>query len=164
MGRPKITLLADAVEYVRRAVSSRRTVKCPCCSKRCHADRRRFNRDMAKVLVLMCKYREKYPADEWIHVTRLLNKLGVKTGRDWPRLKYWGLIEECPNSVRGRRGFWRVTRSGVAFAKGQTQVQQVKYTFNDGVVEIDTAESRVMIDIHTALSGFSFTEDDLWAL
>jgi hypothetical protein len=91
-------------------------VRCPCCGQLAKLYRRKLTSAMVKSLVAM--YRR--AGVEFVHVPTIDTGDPTRRGGDAAKLRFWNLIEEMPEARPdgGRAGWWRVTRSGVAFLTG----------------------------------------------
>jgi hypothetical protein len=168
--------IVEAIHYVMSNL--RKGTHCPVCGKWCHADNRRFHKDMGVALVLIKLFFDKYRSSDWCHVEnwlqqvskmrapgidndtmeRFVGRLKSQRMREWSRLKHWDLLERRPvNPDEVVRGYWRITRLGVDFVNGRLRVPVRKWIFKDSVVDV----SEELVSIHEILSGPGFTLEDL---
>ena len=131
---------------------------CPTCGRRVVSDARGINQTMAQCLITICRAwcheaeltfgtvgtdLSRWPQDgPWIRTDKAgpnLQPFGINnhdTGRDWPQLKYHGMLEERPKDEDDSDAFkgsahWRPTRHGMLFAEGRISVPSKLTTFND---------------------------------
>jgi hypothetical protein len=86
---------------------------CPCCTQFAKVYKRRIHASMAATLIRM--YRA-VPPEQFMYLPDIPQK-----ARDCTFLRYWDLIAE-ESVVRpdgGRAGWWRVTREGHLFVRGE---------------------------------------------
>lgn len=123
------TTLQEAKVWLRARFSKGAT--CPCCNQFVKLYRRPFNKSMAFVLLLMARYYRRIEVKEsdWLHVPSYINEVVASNPRrsaavrgDWAKLKFWGLIEEKPETRDDgspRVGYWRMTPVGRQFVARQ---------------------------------------------
>lgn len=114
--------LRELRDYIRERWRESDGVECPCCSQRVKLYRRTINRGQAEMLVALATETvrrrvqlEHYP---WIHVEHEIIETGKGPARcrDWPLLRFWGLIEpKAGDDAETRRnpGMWRLTPAGL---------------------------------------------------
>jgi len=98
--------LAEARDQLRDLVDEGAT--CPCCRQYARVYRRKIHATMARTL---CRVYRAAPSGEWVHLPSLA---GYQVN-DFPKLRYWGLVEEEIELRRddgGRAGYWRITPQG----------------------------------------------------
>lgn len=131
---------------------------CPCCNQFVKLYKRSFNYSMAVVLLLMERYyrRVGVSAEEWLHVPSYITEavayhprgaVAIRGG-DWAKMKYWGLIEEKPETRDDgspRAGFWRMTPLGRQFATRATTVPSHVYVYNGELFQ-KIVEDQITID------------------
>jgi hypothetical protein len=108
--------LEEAREYVDAALDLRSGVDCPCCDRPVKVRKRKINSTMAKALVSL------YNAggeDRFIHCPSLPGDT-----HEVSQLEWWGLVTESDDTREdgGRAGYWKLTRRGVRFVKGEISV------------------------------------------
>ena len=112
-------------------------VTCPCCGQYAKRYKRKLNSSMAAALCWMwtqsgyawCDVPSQAPA--W-----------VLKAREYPKLAWWGLIEEKPKEEgqKGRTsGLWRVTQLGADFARSCVSVPRYAFVYNGTVEDFTTA-------------------------
>jgi hypothetical protein len=132
--------LEDAKKWLR--VRFGKGATCPCCNQFVKLYRRPLNKSMAYVLLLIARYyrRVGVKTDEWLHVPSYLAETAVGNPRraaairgDWAKLKFWGLIEEKPETRADgspRIGYWRMTQLGRQFVDREVKVSSHVYIYN----------------------------------
>lgn len=112
-------------------------VECPCCTQFVKQYHRKITSSMAYGLVLIYRYFETHPEEQYVHISDYLNGLdlpgAIRNTGDITKLKYWGLIEEKPemrDDGSKHAGYWSITELGRQFAKGETTVQSHAKIFN----------------------------------
>lgn len=123
-------------------------VECPCCHQWVRLYKRKLTSSMVKALKLM------YDAPRgWMHVERYLKEqpIGPSVRGDFPKLRYWGLIEpkpadnpKFPDAVEP--GYYRITDKGIAFVNGAVRVFERVKIYNDKFYGFEGKE----IDYNTA--------------
>ena len=111
--------------------------RCPCCDQYAKRYRRKLNSSMAAALCWMWTHAR----DAWIEVPTAAPAWILKA-REYPKLAWWGLIEEQPRAdgSSGRTsGVWRVTQKGADFVRGGRPVARYAFVYN-GTVEDFTTE------------------------
>lgn len=128
--------------------------KCPCCTQLAKVYRRRVTSGMAQALIIMWQLR----GTDWFYLPDIAHKW---QGRDEANLRHFGLIEEAGDRRPdgGRKGWWRVTREGEAFVKGEITIPKYARIYDGRHLGFDGAET---ISIRDAL-GARFNYDDLMA-
>lgn len=109
--------VADARLALLEAVRAGRSVDCPCCDRLARIYKRSFYAVMGKFLCDLARLTFEKES-EWIHVDSLNPKNG-----NYAFLVHWGFAEprDKRNEVANALGYWRITPSGLAFAKGSTR-------------------------------------------
>lgn len=94
----------------------REGVQCPVCDQRAQIYRRKINGQMVRSLVQMFRAGA---ADDFLHMPTVIGKQA-----DEAKLAHWGLLEEekVLRPDGGRAGWWRVTKDGVSFIRGDLRV------------------------------------------
>ena len=99
---------------VRRAVAKRLSeggaVKCPCCRRTARMRVGHISASMARSVLKAYQAGPREPFQCRTVDARDQNG-------DYAKLRYWGLIERA-----GRKGWWRLTPLGRAFARGEAEV------------------------------------------
>lgn len=111
--------LQDARDFVRTRKSE--GVECPCCERYTKTYRRKLNAGMCSALIDIYKLTKTHrPKGSWWHCQEL-DKAGISTSREYSKLRFWDLVEPHPR----KRGYWRITRQGVAFVKSNVKMQSI---------------------------------------
>jgi hypothetical protein len=148
--------LEDAKKWLRERFG--KGAPCPCCGQLVKLYRRPLNYSMAVVLLLMERYyrRVGVSEQEWLHVPTYITEavayhprgaVAIRGG-DWAKMKYWGLIEEKPETRDDgspRAGYWRMTPLGRQFATRQAKVASHVYIYNGEPMQ-KTADELITID------------------
>ena len=144
--------LTDAAAHVRSNLDE--GVSCPCCGQFAKRYRRKLNSSMAASLCWMWGHAR----DLWINIPETAPAWILKA-REYPKLAWWGLIEELPKSEHhnGRTsGVWRVTPKGAEFVRGCLDVPMYAFVYNGDVEEFTETTTH----IRKAL-GDRFSYDEL---
>ena len=153
--KPNASLEAAKV-WLRERFSKGAT--CPCCQQYVKLYKRSFNYSMAVVLLLMERYyrRVGVNSEEWLHVPSYITEaisfhsrgsVAIRGG-DWAKMKYWGLIEEKPETRDDgspRAGFWRMTPLGRQVAAREAKVPSHVYVYNGEPMQ-KMVEEQISID------------------
>lgn len=159
------TTLVEAKKWLRARFGQGAT--CPCCNQFVKLYKRKFNKSMAYVLLLMESHFMGDVVEEWLHVPSYIAEMVSDNPRraaavrgDWAKLKFWGLIEEKPD-VRAdgspRVGYWKLTPLGRQFARRHVKVPSHVYIYNGEPLQRTVEE---MITIDDAL-GTEFSYDEI---
>tara|TARA_Y100001963_G_scaffold67785_1_gene94449 strand:- start:206 stop:706 length:501 start_codon:yes stop_codon:yes gene_type:complete len=143
MGSPsKSETIEDARERLRSKLDE--GTRCPCCDQYAKRYQRKLNSSMAAALCWMWTTArqaiESSATDVWIDVPAQAPAWVLKA-REYPKLAWWGLIEEKPRQPgsKGRTsGMWRVTQAGADFVRGGRPVAQYAYVYNGTVEDFST--------------------------
>lgn len=134
---PRTASLASAKLYL-QAKLEQGTV-CPCCSQYAKVYRRKINSGMAVALmVILRRTKRMMPYEGWLHIPDDFKDsgelVGVLKNRDYPKLRYWGLLEAFEganlDSDTPCSGKWRLTNKGVAFCMGEVRVPKYVFIYN----------------------------------
>lgn len=110
--------LSMAKQYVRNQISN--GVECPCCGQYAKLYKRKLTSAMAIALLEIYKQNRKNNF-EFFHVEnhfKNLKGLPASIRGDFPKLRYWNLIEQQEgerDDGSNRNGFYRITGAGNAF-------------------------------------------------
>lgn len=146
--RPEgVDSLADAQLYLEEHLEE--GTSCPCCGQRAELHRWAIKPKQAAGLLLLAWFSRENPehGQKFIHITRFFAALGLPPRistllpTDFPKLRHWGLLEE------GDRGFYRLTKLGLDFVRGEATVPECILTYNDTFL----GYSGKSVDIYTAL-------------
>ena len=116
-------------------------VTCPCCGQFAKRYKRKLNSSMAAALCWMWGHSR----DKWINVPETAPAWILKA-REYPKLAWWGLIEERPKegNQKGRTsGVWRVTEKGADFARGCTDVSMYAFVYNGEVQDFTETTTHI---------------------
>jgi hypothetical protein len=157
---PSTATLKEAKDVLRAEWNE--GIECPCCTQFVKLYKRKITSSMAYALILLYRYFEANPDQEWVHMNDYLNTLDipfpVKSG-DNAKLRYWDLLEEKPeqrDDGSNRAGYWKLTELGREFVEGEITVRSHAKVFNSksyGLTGVD-------VTIHEAL-GNKFNYDEL---
>lgn len=144
---------------LREGVYTREGIICPCCKRLAKVYKRRINKGMIRALIAMVKAQAKLPEGEYVKVGK--NGQVHTSGGDYGKLhNLWGLIEPKPGDDRRvdgskRVGYWRVTKAGLMFVRGEVAVR--KYLFEFGGTRVRDPDDA---DTSLALIGALVDEYD----
>lgn len=98
---------------------------CPCCKNRVQQYSRPITSSMAYGLIALFKAH----GYAFVHIQDFFKAtlLPSSTHGDFPKLKYWGLIEQDGD----KEGFYRVTLGGVAFIHNELSVKSHVLLYNN---------------------------------
>lgn len=123
---------------------------CPLCQQHVKIYKRKLNSGMARSLIMM------YRAGglDYVHLPTTIGSRSREEGK----LRYWGLVEEeiARRPDGGRAGYWRVTRVGELFVKGETTVYSHARVYNGRCMGLFGEQ----VSIKDAL-GAKFSYDEL---
>ena len=160
------TTLAEAKQWLRARFGKGAT--CPCCNQFVKLYKRPFNKSMAYVLLLIARYYRRIEVKEsdWLHVPSYINEVVASNPRrsaavrgDWAKLKFWGLIEEKPETRDDgspRVGYWRMTPLGRQFVAREVKVPSHVYIYNGEALQRSVEEQITIDDALT--TDFSYAE------
>lgn len=136
---------------------------CPCCNQYAKRYKRKLNSSMAAALCWIWSTAQNtsrnHPTAVWINVPAQAPAWILKA-REYPKLAWWGLIEEKPRKPgsKGRTsGVWRVTPLGSEFVRSCVGVPRYAFVYNGTVEDFSTAAP---VYIRGAL-GDAFDYDEL---
>lgn len=159
-----MTTLDDAKEWLRARFE--KGADCPCCGQFVKLYKRSLTSTMAYGLVLIARYFEAQPGEEWLHVNEYLGRvcgpeLDARIRGDVAKLAHWGLIErEIGSREDGsdRTGYWRITDLGRDFAMGRGSIPKYVYLYNQRPITRSDPD-RATITIRDALRDkFNYSE------
>lgn len=91
--------------------------------------------------------------DVWVDTTKI--DVAQKSGRDFPLLRFWPLIEAHPKSPqpspKKSTGFWRPTPLGVEFLHDRARVPKAKYVYNNQLAKGPWDNDEPLTGIRSAL-------------
>jgi hypothetical protein len=129
---------------------------CPACGQHVQIYARQITSSMVFALAII--YHQK--TDEYIHVENILKKYDCPpaTRGDFPKLRFWNLIEPKPGSRDDgseRNGYYRITEHGKSFLTGKLSVPAKIFIYNNK----KTGISEDLITVKEALKNkFNFNE------
>lgn len=160
----KAASLEDAKKWLRANFSKGAT--CPCCHQFVKLYKRSLNKSSAYVLLLIACYFQGDAVEEWLHVPSYIAEMVSDHPRraaavrgDWAKLKFWGLIEEKPETRADgspRAGYWKLTPLGRQFVKRQVKVPSHVYIYNGSPLP-KTVDKMITID-EALGTEFSYAE------
>ncbi len=145
----------DFIREARQKLQARldEGVTCPCCKQYAKRYKRKLNSSMAAALCWMWAHAR----DAWIEVP-LAAPSWVLKAREYPKLAWWGLIEEKPRQQGSKArtsGVWRVTPLGADFVRGCSDVPRYAFVYNGEVQDF----TETTTDIRHALGDrFDYAE------
>lgn len=153
---PKEVTLEEAKAWLRERFDN--GAVCPCCNQYVKLYKRKLNSFMAYALILIDRYFRQAEAEEWLHVPSYLIEQNAPD-RECAKLRYWGLIEECPADRPDgspHAGFYKITELGKSFVNRKVRVPRYIYLYNKEPVKRKDDDT---IDIYEALGEkFSYNE------
>lgn len=132
---------------------------CPCCGRHSQIYRRTVHYSMAWQLIKLYQLTRigGHISDEYVDAAQLILPGTHGTG-DFPKCRYWGLIERKPanSETEGKSsGLWRLTEQGVCFIRLEKTIQKTVLVFDDTVIGFDGPQ----VNIRQAISEkFSYSE------
>ena len=94
---------------------------CPKCGSYCKQYTRRFNSNMSRALIELCKLNTR----EYVHLENLMRSKGYKRCGDASFLQHYRFIEQMPEVRKDgskRTGMYRITINGILFVEGKSTV------------------------------------------
>ena len=156
--------LEDAKKWLR--VRFGKGATCPCCAQYVKLYKRSFNKSSAYVLLLIACYFRGDPVEEWLHVPSYIAEMAADNPRraaavrgDWAKLKFWGLIEEKPDTRADgspRVGYWKLTQLGRQFVNREVKVPSHIFIYNGEALD-RTVDEQITIDDALG-TDFSYNE------
>lgn len=101
-------------------------VECPCCHRYARAYKRKLNSGMAVRLVFAHRAARRSPFN--LRAV-LMAHPGYGNPVDFSLLRFWGLIEEQPDSA-----VWAITERGVAFLNGATAIPRYIWHWSNSML------------------------------
>lgn len=143
---PQTSTIQDAKNWLNEKIL--KGTNCPVCRQKVKVYKRHITHKQAAMLVLLHKT---FPVGSVLDINRFVQALQpaefskfMLAGREWHKLKYWGLLEEIDVDVslkkayrelfpgKGRINLHRLTDRGAAFVQGAPIIKFV-YVFDDVV-------------------------------
>jgi hypothetical protein len=120
--------LAEARDKTWRILDNGDSVKCPCCGQTAKFYRNNITGSMAKCLVL---FYQSF-GEDYGYIHDVVDPYFARHGGRFAKLRFWGLVEERPitRTDGGSAGWWKVTKLGVDFLKGEAKVLKYVYTYS----------------------------------
>jgi len=149
-------VIDNAIEVTRERLRENldEGVTCPCCGQYAKRYKRKLNSSMAAALCWLWTH----SGYAWCDVPSQAPSWVLKA-REYPKLAWWGLIEEKPKEEhhKGRTsGLWRVTQLGADFARSCVSVPRYAFVYNGTVEDFTTGDA---ISIRCALGDrFDYAE------
>jgi len=107
--------LTEARRWLASMIRQERDTKCPMCGRHVITENRPFKPRMAVCLLIATHF---VGPGKVFHARSLFDRFKTSSSQaEWSKLRYWGLIKKAD-----KRGYWIVTKSGVAFARGDLAV------------------------------------------
>lgn len=136
-GNPPVSL--DSARKDWKATISGKGGHCPCCGKWGKVYKHRITEAMAKSLLWMASTH----GTEWIDMPRQAPRDIVQT-YTFATLHWWGLIEQHPKIIgedgdlqeKKFTGYWRVTQTGLQYAKGLVAVPKWIYLYDNQLMDM----------------------------
>ena len=129
--------VSEAKDELFKELAEGKHLRCPVCEQSCKRYKRKITSAMAVALIHIYRYYRKHAPDDWLHVEEYLKGiqgLPASIRGDFPKLRYWSLIEACegerPDGSK-RVGYYRITKYGNAFVEGIISVQKHAYIYNN---------------------------------
>ena len=141
--------LKQAKAYVNNHL--KKGVKCPCCARLAKQYRRKLNSGMAIFLIKLYRFQKNLDFGQAIPTNKIINSTA---SLDYSMLRFWGLIEEGDGP-----GWWSLTRIGILFVEGYSQVPKYIHVYNGELVSQTEIDFSDKINISDALgSTFDYRE------
>ena len=158
---PEHRTLANARSQVQAELE--KGIVCPCCDQFAKIYARKFYSTMARWLIALFKANTAGD-EEWFHVNTIWEHLPAGMplgGGDFPKSRFWGLIEEDDNddSKKKSSGVWRIAQKGIDFVLNRTTIPHIVRIYNNEPLGFDGPN----ISIVDAL-GDKFNYAELMAL
>lgn len=114
---------------------------CPCCNRHTQYYKRKLNSSMVAVLLRWYRHNAATGTNDFLHVSSWLSdvqwpspEIAAAVRGDWPKLRFWRLIEEKAETAADgnpHAGFYRLTPQGVEFCLGAVRVRSHIWIYND---------------------------------
>lgn len=128
-----VQTIKEGKEYLRN--NFKKGVTCPCCNQFVKLYKRKLNQSMAYGLTIMYKLHTAKGFDRYLKMNEEIAKLKIPSSNiEYPKLAYFKLIQEVPKPMtkddKKNTGFWRLTKMGIDFVKGQIEVPAYALIYN----------------------------------
>ena len=114
---------------------------CPCCDRFGKIYNTQISATMAKALLWMAS---RY-GEDWVNMPERAPRW-VTRSNSFNKLKNWGLVvsrNTDPANNKRSSGFWKVTPTGMQFAKGLGAIPKYAFTYNDSVLKFSTETTHI---------------------
>lgn len=136
-------------------------VKCPCCGQHAQMYKRKITSSMAYALILFSKRDD----PGCVHIEDYFKELNCPSSirGDFPKLRFWGLIQRKPESLTDGNpssGYYRITELGWHFLYKNHKVSKYLWIYNNKVKAIYKEDGKELrVDIEECLgSKFNYNE------
>lgn len=108
---------------------------CPCCRQLVKLYKRKLTSSMAYALILIYRHHQNEGSyGAFFHVENHLKMLAIPSSirGDFPKLRYWELIEQQKINDAIVPAYYRITPKGIQFVKNLVSVPKISLLYNDG--------------------------------
>jgi hypothetical protein len=116
---------------------------------------------MTRGLIVLYHHQRQIGWEKWIHIPSLFAARMVCKDNMGSLLRLWELIEQQPgerDDGSWRVGWYKITRQGVDFVRGELRVRKYVYLYNQTLISRKNADP-TMINVVEALGEkFDYTE------
>ncbi len=155
------TLVTEAQEFIVTHRTRKNGIGCPCCERKVKEYERQITTPNVKTMIWMYKYHQQYGRSEWIHLSGETGGSGSGWGSDFAKVRHWGLVEmkrEYRKDGSNRNGYWRLTRTGRLFVRGELAIPKYVYLLNNEVIGVSNTKTTIQQSL-----GTKFNYDELMA-
>jgi len=132
---------------------------CPACDQNVKLYPRKLNSGMSYGLILFYKLHTEKGFDTWLKFIDYMVDLKINAPNlEYPKLAYWGLIEEKLNAkdpTKRSSGLWRITQKGIQFATNKIGISSHANVFNN---KVHTFSDKTVFINDTIKSKFNYEE------
>ncbi len=166
---PQTSTIQDAKNWLNEAML--KGANCPCCNQKVKVYKRHVTHKQAATLILLHKT---FPVGTIVDINFFVQQaqppefaLSLVKGREWHKLKYWGLIDEVddkaivkrfretyPDSKGKRVSLHQLNERGAAFCQGSPIIKFV-YIYDDVVRGWDETANATVMDALEAKFDFN---------
>jgi hypothetical protein len=132
---------------------------CPCCGQYAKIYKRKFSRTLARTIVAMFGLTEQKVRQRLSPVIHVPTELSGMRDRDMGLLEDFGLVSGRSDGQTYSTGFWKITVSGAHFVRGEWDIPEAVYSYNQKV--IGYSEERITIE---KAWGTAFRIEDVMAV